>query len=110
MSERLAALEEKKPSIKHRYFRLVQTDLNHFIKKASAEQDIINETIEAAGDELIEKLTNTIRIILQNPNGIRLTNKIDILPEVCLIDQLQAVVAAFPEIKLSPDERTKETL
>ena len=111
VKERLASLEEKKPPIKHRYIRLTQTNLEQFfVAKEGERPEIINDTIDAAGDELIEKPPKNIRIILQNPNGIRLNSKIDILPEVRLIDELQADIAAFPESKLAPDGRTKETL
>ena len=59
---------------------------------------------------MIEKSEDNIRIILQNPNGIRLRDKVDVLPEVHLIDALQADIAAFPESKLSRQGRTRETL
>jgi hypothetical protein len=59
------------------------------------------------GDELIDKEDGIIRCALQNPNGIRLRDNVDVLPEV---EQLQIDIAAFPESKLTEYGRTKEVL
>jgi hypothetical protein len=63
-----------------------------------------------SGDELIEKEDGILRWALQNPNGIRLKDNVDVLPEVSAIERLQIDVAAFPESKLVAHGRTKEVL
>ena len=66
--------------------------------------------IVPSGDELIDKEDGIIRCALQNPNGIRLKDNADILPEVAAIERLQIDIAAFPESKLTEYGRTKEVL
>ena len=91
-----------------RYPKSHQSTLNDYYHAPDIVEKIL--PIEAAGDPLIAKEDDTIRIVLQNPNGIRLSSIMDILPEVEAIDKVQADIAAFPESKLSELGRTKETL
>ena len=42
-----------------------------------------------SGDELVEKEDGILRWALQNPNGIRLKDNVDVLPEVSAIERLQ---------------------
>jgi hypothetical protein len=51
-----------------------------------------------------------IRIALQNPNGIRLTHALDVLPEVMAMDELDIDILTMPESKLSQQGRTREVL
>jgi hypothetical protein len=50
---------------------------------------------------LIDKEDSILRCALQNPNGIRLRDSADVLPEVAAIERLQIDIAAFPESKLT---------
>jgi hypothetical protein len=42
-------------------------------------------SIVASGDELIDKEEGILRLALQNPNGIRLRDNVDVMPEVAAI-------------------------
>jgi hypothetical protein len=66
--------------------------------------------IVPSGDELIDKEDGILRCALQNPNGIRLRDNADVLPEVAAIERLQIDIAAFPESKLAELGRTKDVL
>jgi hypothetical protein len=66
--------------------------------------------IVPSGDELIVKEDGIIRLALQNPNGIRLKDNVDVLPKVSAIERLQIDIAAFPESKLAAFGRTIEVL
>lgn len=68
------------------------------------------ETIEASGDEMIQIEEDTLRVALQNPNGIRLRDNVQVLPEVAAITQLGIDIAVFPETKLARGGRTVEVL
>jgi exonuclease III len=57
-----------------------------------------------------EKKEGILRIALQNPNGIRLSDMIEVLPEVVAMDELDIDIMALPETKLCQDGRTKEVL
>jgi hypothetical protein len=66
--------------------------------------------IVASGDELVEKEEGILRFALQNPNGIRLRDNVDVMPEVAAMERLQIDIAAFPESKLASYSRTTEVL
>jgi hypothetical protein len=68
------------------------------------------ETIEASGDEMIQIEDGQLRLALQNPNGIRLRENVQVLPEVAAISQLRIDIAVFPETKLARGGRTIEVL
>ena len=70
----------------------------------------INKSIVPSGDELIDKEDRVLRCALQNPNGIRLRDNVDVLPEVAAMERLQIDMAAFPESKLTEHGRTREVL
>jgi hypothetical protein len=67
-------------------------------------------SIVASGDELVEKEEGILRLALQNPNGIRLRDNVDVMPEVAAMERLQIDIAAFPESKLASYSRTTEVL
>lgn len=67
-------------------------------------------SIVASGDELVDKEEGVLRIALQNPNGIRLSENVDVMPEVAAMERLQINIAAFPESKLASYSRTTEVL
>jgi hypothetical protein len=68
-------------------------------------------SIEASGDPMVrEKSEGILRIALQNPNGIRLSDNVEVLPEVVAVDELDIDIMALPETKLCQEGRTKEVL
>jgi hypothetical protein len=79
-----------------------QPTLHDFFELPGGDESPTSEHIEATGDPLIPKAAGLIRIALQNPNGIRLKDNVDVLPEVAAIEQLHIDAAAFPESKLYP--------
>lgn len=110
VSERFSSPTEKQEDRVHRNCQFVQASLDDFIIHPPDYEEERSQPIQPGGDELVEKSDNNIRIILQNPNGIRLRDSIEVLPEVHLINKLQADIAAFPESKLSRDGQTKELM
>lgn len=66
--------------------------------------------IVASGDELVDKEDGILRLALQNPNGIRLRDNVDVLPEVAAMERLQIDIAVFLESKLAAYSRTTEVL
>jgi hypothetical protein len=66
------------------------------------------EVIEASGDAMIQIEDGHIRVALQNPNGIRLRENVQVLPEVAAISQMGLDIAVFPETKLARGGRTVE--
>jgi hypothetical protein len=68
-------------------------------------------SIEASGDLMMrDKDEGILRLALQNLNGIRLSDMVDVLPEVVAMDELEIDIMALPETKLCQDGRTKEVL
>lgn len=51
-----------------------------------------------------------MRLALQNPNGIRLRDNVDVLPEVAAMERFQIDIAAFLECQLAAYSRTTEVL
>ena len=106
--ERLATLKQDKPKkqvVQKKIWR--QTTLADSVECSSVENDIF---LEASGDPLTDKPEGTLRIGLQNPNGITLTDLVDVLPEVEAISRLELDITALPETKSSKNGRTREVL
>lgn len=87
-----------------------QPTLHDFFELPGGDESLTSEHIEATGDPLTPKAVGLIRIALQNPNGIRLKDNVDVLPEVTAIEQLHIDAAAFPESKLSSRGRTRDVM
>jgi hypothetical protein len=78
-----------------------QPTLHDFFELPGEDNKTTAELLEATGDVLSPKSPGSLRFALQNPNGIRLKDNVDVLPEVAAIEQLQIDAASFPESKLS---------
>jgi hypothetical protein len=78
-----------------------QPTLHDFFVLPGAADNTTAELLEATGDPLLPKSPGHIRVALQNPNGIRLKDNVDVLPEVAAMEQLQIDAASFPESKLA---------
>jgi hypothetical protein len=79
---------------------------DYFILPGGSQEREELETIEASGDEMIQIEDGTLRIALQNPNGIRLRDNVQVLLEVAAITQMGMDIAVFPETKLARGGRT----
>jgi hypothetical protein len=109
-SKKITEQQEKEPK-KSAPRRYDQTTLyESFGLQASNELETETAAIVPTGDELIDKEEGILRCSLQNPNGIRLGNNADVLPEVQAIESLQIDMAVFPESKITEYARTKEVL
>ena len=71
---------------------------------------ILDSDIVASGDPLNDKLNGTMRLAVQNPNGIKLVPGMKIMPEVAAIASLQIDVAGFPEANLRAHGQTEVTM
>jgi hypothetical protein len=92
-AKKITELQEEKPKkpAPRRYDQA--TIYESFGLQVPKEQEIGTATIVPTGDELIDKEDGILRCSLQNPNGIRLGNNVDVLPEVAAIESLQIDVA-----------------
>jgi hypothetical protein len=69
----------------------------------------LDSDIVASGDPLTDKPCGTMRIAVQNPNGIRLIPGMRVMPEVAAIASLQIDVVGFPEANLRANGQTEVT-
>jgi hypothetical protein len=99
---------QSKKSAPRRYDQATLYEI--FGMQVSSTPELVTASIVPTGDELIDKEDGILRCSLQNPKGIRLSNNVDVLPEVSAIESLQIDVAVFPESKLTEHGRTKEVL
>jgi hypothetical protein len=109
-NKKITELQEPQPkkSAPRRYDQ--STLYKSFGLEAPIQESHITTSIVPSGDELIDKEDGVLRCALQNPNGIRLRDNVDVLSEVAAMERLQIDMAAFPESKLTEHGRIREVL
>jgi hypothetical protein len=107
ISEQITATQTQGTRITRRI--IDQPTLHDFFELPGGDR-VEQETIEASGDAMLQIEDGHIRIALQNPNGIRLRENVQVLPEVAAISQMGLDIAVFPETKLARGGQTVEVL
>lgn len=85
--------QEPPPKGKKRVNRMSQPTLEDCFGIRIENDTILDSDIIASGDALIDKPDGTMRIAVQNPNGIKIVPGMKIMPEVTTIASLQIDVA-----------------
>jgi hypothetical protein len=98
------------PKGKKRTARASQLTLEDCFGLHIESETILDSDIVASGDELIDKPAGTMRIAVQNPNGIKIVPGMKVMPEVAAIASLQLDVAGFPEANLKAYGHTEVTM